>query len=113
MIKLIVAVKRRVGMGVEDFHKHWRTTHAGLIRSTPVCRKYIRKYVQCHTVAQEYQDGDAPFDGTAELWFDSVADMDAFYQHPEYLSKIRPDELNFADLAGCKFFVTAEEPILP
>lgn len=90
-----------------------RTTHANLIRSTPICRKYIRKYIQCHTVAEEYAAGQASFDGTAELWFDSIQDKDAFFTHPEYLARIGPDEPNFADLANTKFFVTTEEPILP
>ncbi|MGD1002247.1 MAG: EthD domain-containing protein [Candidatus Brocadiia bacterium] len=113
MLKLIVAVKRRQGMSVEEFHNHWSTVHANLIKTTPVCRRYIRKYVQCHTVPEEYVSGDAPYDGTAEVWFDSVADKEAFFQHPEYLAKIRPDELLFADLEKTKFFVTREERILP
>lgn len=113
MIKLIVAVKRKAGLSVEGFHAHWRTAHANLIRSTPVCRKYIRKYVQCHTIPEEYEAGEPAYDGTAELWFDSVADKDAFFSDPEYLARIRPDELVFADLAETKFFVTSEEPVLP
>lgn len=113
MIKLIVTIRRKEGLSVEEFHDHWRTIHANLIKTTPVCLKYIRKYVQCHTVAEEYKLGEVPYDGTAELWFDSIADKDKFFQDPEYLEKIRPDELRFADLTLTRFFVTREEPVLP
>lgn len=113
MVKLIVAIKRKEGMGIKDFHDHWRNVHANLIKTTPVCRKYIRKYVQCHTLPQEYQVQDGCFDGVAEVWFDTPADKDSFFTHPEYLAMIRPDEMKFADLGNCRFFMTQEEHILP
>jgi len=112
MIKLIVVVKRKADMDTHEFHDYWRNTHANLIKSTPICLKYIRKYVQCHTVSEEYKLGEVSYDGTAELWFDSMEDKDTFFQDPEYLGKIRPDELEFLDLTKTKFFVTREEPII-
>lgn len=112
MIKLIVAVKRKAGMSADDFHRHWRTTHADLVRSSPASRKYIRKYIQCHTLPTEYASGGVAFDGTAELWFESIEDKDRFYSDPDYLARIQPDESRFADMAGTVFFVTAEETVL-
>jgi uncharacterized protein (TIGR02118 family) len=112
MIKLIVAVKRKAGMSAEDFHRHWRTTHAELVRKSPASKRYIRKYVQAHTLPGEYASGEVAFDGTAELWFDSVEDKDRFYSDPDYLAQVRPDESNFADMARTVFFVTAEETVL-
>ena len=112
MIKLIVAVKRRAGMSADEFHRHWRTTHADLVRSNPASKRYIRKYIQCHTLPAEYATGEVAFDGTAELWFDSVEDKDRFYSDPDYLAQVRPDEGRFADMAGTVFFVTAEESVL-
>jgi len=52
------------------------------------------------------------FDGTAELWFDTVEEKDRFYSDPDYLALVRPDESGFADMAGTVFFVTAEETVL-
>ena len=112
MIKLIVSIKRKTGMSPEDFHKHWRTTHADLIRSNAASQKYIRKYVQCHTLKDEYLKGEVSFDGTAELWFDSVEDKDLFFADPDYLKDIQPDEGLFADMSRTAFFVTEEEPII-
>ena len=111
MIKLIVAVKRNPAMSPAEFHSYWRTAHADKVRSLEATRRYVRRYVQAHTLDGEYAAGEPAFDGTAELWFDSVADKDAFYSDPTYLATVRPDEMVFADLASSHFFVTAEEDV--
>ena len=112
MIKLIVAIRKRADMSAEEFQAHWRTRHAELVRNSPATAKYIRKYVQCHTVLDQYEQGEVAFDGTAELWFDSVADMEAFYSDPGYLRDVQPDEARFADMGRTVFFVTEEELVL-
>jgi uncharacterized protein (TIGR02118 family) len=112
IIKLIVAVKRKAGMSVDESQRHWRTTHAELVRTNPASRRYIRKYIQCHTLPGEYVGGAVAFDGTAELWFDSTEDKDRFYSDPYYLALIRPDESRFTDMTGTVSFVTAEETVL-
>lgn len=109
MIKLIVAIHRLPGMSPEAFHRHWRTQHAELVRSNPATRKYVRRYVQCHTTPSSYLQGDVAFDGTAELWFNDTADRDAFFSDPDYLTHIQPDEGRFADMSRTVFFETEEE----
>ena len=84
MIKLIVAIHRRPDMTVAEFQDHWRETHARLVKENPATRRYIRKYVQCHTRPDEYQQGEAAFDGTAEIWVDTIEDKDAFFNDPDY-----------------------------
>jgi len=112
MIKLIVAVKRKAGMSAEEFHRHWRTTHAELVGTNPASRRCIRKYIQRHTLPGEYVGGAVAFDGTAKLWFDCIEDKDRLCSDPDYLALIRPDESRFADMTGTVFFVTAEETVL-
>lgn len=112
MIKLIVAIKRNPTMSPEKFHDYWRTTHSEKVRALPASKRYIRKYVQAHTLDSEYASGEPAFDGTAELWFDSIADKDAFYSDAEYLSQVNPDEKVFADMTTTLFFVTEEEIVL-
>jgi len=112
LIKLIVAVKRRADVSIEQFHEHWRTAHAGLVNENPATRRYVRRYVQCHTVAAEYARGEVAFDGTAELWFDSIEDKDAFFSDPDYVRQIQPDEGRFADMARTVGFVTEEEVVV-
>jgi len=54
----------------------------------------------------------APYDGVAELWFDSVEAAEAAFREPKYLEIIRPDELKFADPLRCISFVTEENPVI-
>lgn len=112
MIKLIVGVKRKAGMSPEAFREHWCTIHSELVRTNPASKKYIRKYVQCHTLPEEYANGDPPFDGTAELWFDSLQDKDRFFSDPDYLESVNPDEPRFADMTTTVFFSTSEVPVI-
>ncbi|HEY9116551.1 MAG TPA: EthD domain-containing protein [Roseivirga sp.] len=112
MIKLIVAIRRRPEMSAEEFQYHWRTNHANLVKNNPATLKYVRKYVQCHTMLTEYHLGEVAYDGTAEIWFDTVQDKDAFFSDPDYLKSVKPDESRFADMTQTVFFVTMEEPIL-
>lgn len=112
MIKLIVVIKRNADMSAAEFHRYWRQEHSTKVRSLAATAKYIRRYVQAHTLDSEYV-GDGPaYDGTAELWFDSVADKDAFYSDPEYLAVVAPDERVFADMEQTRFLVTHEEDVI-
>ena len=112
MIKLIVVVKRNAAMTPTEFHRYWSVEHSKRVRSIPATKKYVRRYVQAHTLDSEYAAGEPAYDGTAELWFDSVADKDAFYSDPDYLAIVNPDERVFAELALCRFFVTREEVVV-
>jgi uncharacterized protein (TIGR02118 family) len=111
MIKLIVAIKRHPSLTPAEFHQYWRTTHAGKVQSI-AASKLIRRYIQAHTIELAYAEGEPAFDGTAEIWFDSVADKDAFFSDPEYLAQVAPDEQVFADMKRTLFFITTEEVIL-
>jgi hypothetical protein len=54
---------------------------------------------------------EPPFDGIAELWFDSVEDIGAAFNHPRYLEIIRPDELKFVDFASSRVFIVEDVEI--
>ncbi len=112
MVKLIIAVRRHRDYSPEQFHTYWRTTHADLLRTNPASVRYIRRYIQCHTLPDEYGRGEPAYDGTAEVWFDSVADVDAFFQHPAFIEGIGPDADKFCDMEATKFFMTAEEAVV-
>lgn len=112
MIKLVVAVKRKAGLSPQQFRDHWLHRHAALVRACPATGRYIRRYVQCHTRDEDYADGEPPFDGTAELWFDTVEDCNAFYSDPDYIRDVHPDEECFADMDRTVFFRTDENTVL-
>jgi uncharacterized protein (TIGR02118 family) len=96
----------------EEFSRYWRDNHGPLVRGVPEFMRHVRKYVQCHMVA-----GPSPLrsrvdcDGVAELWFDSVEELNQAFNEPRYLEIIRPDERKFVDLANSFSFITEEVPI--
>jgi len=112
VVKLIVVIKRNTAMSPDEFHKYWRTEHAAKVRSLSATERYIRRYVQAHTLDTEYADGNPAYDGTAELWFDSVEDKNAFFSDPDYLAIVAPDERIFADMDQTQFLVTNEEDVI-
>jgi len=112
MVKLIVAIRRKQGLSQKDFHEYWGTQHATLVKSCPASKRYIRKYVQCHTLEEAYSTDEPAFDGTAELWFESVANKESFFSDPDYLSQVKPDESRFSDMSRTLFFLTEEKPII-
>jgi len=86
-----------------------------LVQSVTEFSRYVRKYVQGHSVSERVPGFPppvfTPFDGIAELWFDSVADIGKAFSEPRYLETIRPDELKFLDLPNCTIFVVEEVAI--
>jgi uncharacterized protein (TIGR02118 family) len=112
MIKVIVTIVRKQGLSAQEFHEHWRNQHARLVTSCAASKRYIRRYIQCHTLPEQQAAGEPAFDGVAELWFDSVADKDRFFADPDYIREVQPDEARFADMQRTKFIVTQEETVI-
>ena len=112
MVKLIICAKRKTGMTRKKFDAYWQNQHGPLVKSVPEFMRHVRKYVQCHIVENSVPLGvAAPYDGVAELWFDSAEEIAQAFNEPRYLEIIRPDEHKFAELADCISFVTQEVPI--
>lgn len=112
MVKLMVIIRRRGDLTPEQFRRHWREVHGPLVRDNPATKRFVRRYVQCHTLTSEYGDGAEPYDGVAELWFDSLEDKQSFFSDPDYLRDVQPDEARFADMERTVFFVTQEEGVV-
>jgi len=112
MVKLIILVKKKTDMDLDEFHTYWRNNHGGLYKTMPALKKYVRKYNQCHTLPEAYKRNAAPYDGVAELWFDSYDAIDQFLEDPDYMAKVRPDEKKFCDFESLVFFATSEEPMI-
>ena len=79
-VKLIALLKAKPGLSRAEFEKRWVEGHAPLTLKF----KNLRGY-RINVAIDEYQEieGELPFDGTAELWWDSVADMQADFDSPE------------------------------
>jgi uncharacterized protein (TIGR02118 family) len=80
MLLMTIALTRRSDMTRAAFSAHWRDRHAPLVKElAPILG--IRRYVQIHSFSDEEcrraslpAKAAGPYDGLAEVWFDSVAD---------------------------------------
>jgi uncharacterized protein (TIGR02118 family) len=78
MVKLIALLKRKPSLTREEFARRWLEDHPAYTWRLPGLREYRIN------IALDRQPADAPdFDGTAELWWDSVEAMEAAFATPE------------------------------
>jgi uncharacterized protein (TIGR02118 family) len=79
-VKVIALLKARAGMAREEFASRWLDEHAPLTLRFPNLKGY-----RINIPLEEYQEieGQLPYDGTAELWWDSLEEMRADYASSE------------------------------
>lgn len=122
MIKMIFCLRRREGMSLAEFQDYWFNRHAPLVKEcAPDLR--IRRYVQSHRtdIAELAAAPDArgcvqpPYDGVAELYWDSAEDVAAVGETKagrDAGRRLLEDEHKFIDLANSPiFWVDAREII--
>jgi len=122
MVKLTFALRRRSDLSREDFQRYWRDTHAPLVRARAGTLR-IQRYVQAHTASTPLDDAlrasrggsVEPFDGVAELWWDSVEDLAEAMTSPEgaqAAGELLADEAKFIDLEASPIWIAREEVVL-
>ena len=108
MIKLTFCLVRLPHLSREAFQDYWLNTHGPLVASVAEVLQ-IRRYVQLHSLPPEASEAlrasrgaPEPYDGVAELWFDSLEAMAQNGRRPEAQAAGRmllEDERKFIDLA--------------
>lgn len=74
MVKLIALLKRKPGISQQEFAQRWVNEHTKISAKMPGVRGY---YINLRTPRQPEGTGDEPiYDGTAEMWWDSIDDME-------------------------------------
>ena len=122
MIKLVFCLRRLPTLSVNAFQRYWLDNHAELVRQHAAALR-IRRYTQSHTVADtrlspviESRGGrNDPYDGVAELWWDSAADLLEALSTSEGLHAgrtLREDEGTFIDLPNSPLFFSEEHAIV-
>jgi len=121
MVKLVFCLRRRAELSRAEFQRYWRETHSPLVRRHGEVLR-IRRYVQVHTLDDPINDAlragrtsAEPFDGVAELWWDSVADLTAATASEEGRAAsllLFEDERRFIDHARSSLFVAEEHPVI-
>lgn len=103
MVKAIYFLKRKPGMGLDEFGEYWRTRHAEAVRKVPG----LRRYVQCHTIRSGYRAREPVYDGVAELWYDDVDAMRRIADSPASRAALA-DDAAFLDMSRMDFILTEE-----
>jgi len=108
VIKLTFCLIRRPDFTREGFQAYWRDIHAPLVASLSEPLR-IRRYVQTHSLSAEasaelgeVRGGPPGYDGVAQLWWDSLADLAGLGDDPvavEASRRLLEDERRFIDLA--------------
>jgi uncharacterized protein (TIGR02118 family) len=122
MIKITYALRRRPELSAEEFHRYWRTEHAALVRQHASAIG-LRRYVQSHTIETPVDQplraarslAPEPFDGVAELYFDSVEALIGTLSSKEVQAigaALVEDELRFVDVARSPIWITEENVVL-
>ena len=78
MLRLIYLLRRKPELSREAFQHYWRDQHGPLVASFATTLG-IQRYVQVHTIDDPANEAmatarggmEAPYDGVAELWWDS------------------------------------------
>jgi uncharacterized protein (TIGR02118 family) len=103
MVKIVATLHRKAGMTSEAFEQHWRERHPAYVLPLPGIRGYRQNVAISHRKQW-------PFDGVAELWFDSVSDVAAAFASPE-ADEMRIDETRF--LESIEWMLANEFDVLP
>ena len=104
MIKLIALVKKKPSMTTGEYRPYWVNVHAPLARNIPDMRGY-----RINVADNPGDMAAAPYDGSAEIWFDDHAAMKAGLSSPE--NEIAGgDVVNFAD--NLVFIVCEDEAVI-
>lgn len=121
MIKLTFCLRRKPGMSLEEFQRYWRETHAPLVAERAETLG-IRRYVQVHTAdlpeahaMLQARNGGAPepFDGVAELWFDSLDGLGSTDPAVVQASaELLEDERNFIDHPRSPMWIAEEHVVI-
>lgn len=104
MIKLVALVRRRPDLDLQAFREYWLTTHAPLAAAIPGMRGY-----RINIAGDPGAQSAAPYDGSAEIWFEDRAAMEAGLGSDA--GRIAgEDTVHFAE--SIEFLVTEEHVIL-
>jgi uncharacterized protein (TIGR02118 family) len=122
VIKIVFCLRRLPTLSPDEFYRYWLESHGPLVRSHAATLG-IRRYTQGHAISDPRLDvvGAArgcripPYDGVAEVYWDSVQDMieaSTSVQGQEAGRALLEDERRFIDLPNSSLFFVRDHEIV-
>jgi uncharacterized protein (TIGR02118 family) len=120
VLKLTFCLRRLPPLSLAEFQDYWLNKHGPLVKSLQPALGMVR-YVQLHRLPGDLADGmrrvrgaPEPYDGVAELWWESEETYRAARRNPEAREAGREllvDEAKFIDLPRSPLWLSREEVI--
>jgi len=109
MIKGIATAARRPDFEEAAFHDYWKNVHGPLALQMD----NLKRYVQSHRLPQPLPGFEqVPYDGVAEVWFDTLDELLHLPQNPQYQTGAQADEPKFLDMSKLAFMATREHVVI-
>lgn len=110
--KILLFMKRRPGMSVEDFRDYYETRHVPLCMTYMAgVARYVRRYLEPQPSPGTGRADELPYDVITELWFDTEAVWAATLQHittTVLADEIIADEANLFDRPAMRIATIVE-----
>jgi uncharacterized protein (TIGR02118 family) len=120
VLKLTFCLRRLPTLSLAEFQDYWLNKHGPLVRSLQPALGMVR-YMQLHRLSGDLADGmrrvrgaPEPYDGVAELWWESEETYRAARRNPEAREagrELLADEAKFIDLPRSPLWLSREEVI--
>lgn len=101
MFKIVAVIRKKSELTREEFLHRWNVEHPDYVRKLPGIRRYRQNPAIEHRKTW-------PFDGMAELWFDSVRDIAVAYSGEE-AEALFQHEQQFLEMMD--WFIVEEEEV--
>jgi len=115
IVKFIEFPTRLAAMSRRAFHLYWMRHHSPHVMNVTAFAQFMRKYNTAHVYPEEvaglpaHYRQDTPFEGAAEVWINSLAEVDGWLGHPLYAELVQPDEPRFIRQDGSVEVIIARE----
>jgi EthD domain len=121
MIKIVFCLRKLVRLTTEQFQRHWLDIHAPLVHKHHQVLR-IARYVQFHSAfgpiekkLRAFRNSPEPYDGVAEIWYESREALGTLGENPEARAAIRElleDEKRFVDHSRSPIWLGQEKVII-
>jgi uncharacterized protein (TIGR02118 family) len=84
MVKAISLLTKADDLSHEEFKSYWENTHIPIVKEMPRLQRYL--------VSMRIDAEEGAYDGVAELYFDTVDDMEYAFSSPEGQRAVKDGE---------------------
>ncbi len=107
-VKTVSCVRRKEGMSVEAFRRHWTEAHAPIACRLPG----IERYVQSTTVDEAYRYGEPRWDGVGQIWVKDLDSLATMRDSDAYAVDAAGDAATFVDTSMISVLTAREVHVL-